>query len=209
MGVLTRMKVGGRRDEFLERARAVGVEVETWDHPLHRPEVVQLLRRHLDGVLATVADARQQVEELYLRCFAEVPAENANTLIDLRDAADELVDLIGDDDLRTLVDRIRISSDVDVPVGPGVHVLTGHMGKGQGFDKVVIIGFEEGQIPSFFVKGLSDDDPAVLEELALLHVMASRAKEELVLTICQRVNGYSQKPSRWLPLIEPHLESVT
>ncbi len=83
------------------------------------------------------------------------------------------------------------------------------MGKGQGFDKVVIVGFEEGQIPSFFVKGLPDDDPAVLEELALLHVMASRAKEELVLTICQRVNGYSQKPSRWLPLIQPHLESVT
>jgi hypothetical protein len=80
VGVLTRMKVGGRREAFLEQARTAGLEVETWDHPLHRPEVVQLLRRHLDGVLATVADPRQQVEELYLRCFAEVSAENADTL---------------------------------------------------------------------------------------------------------------------------------
>jgi DNA helicase-2/ATP-dependent DNA helicase PcrA len=208
VGVLTRMKVGGRREAFLKHARSAGLEVETWDHPLHRPEVVQILRRHLNGVLATVADPREQIEELYLRCFAEVPAENANTLIDLRDAADELVDLIHGEDLGTLIDRIRISSEVDIPVGPGVHVLTGHTGKGQGFDKVVILGFEEGQIPSFFVKGRPDSDPEVREELALLHVMASRAKEELVFTICRRTNGYLQKPSRWLRLIEPHLEAV-
>lgn len=208
IGVLTRMKVGGRRDEFLEHARASGLQFETWDHPLHRPEVVQLLRRHLDGVLATVADSRQQIEELYLRCLADVPAENANTLIDLRDAADELVDLIHEEDLESLVDRIRISSEVEMPVGPGVHVLTGHTGKGQGFDKVVILGFEEGQIPSFFVKGRPDSDPEVREELALLHVMTSRAKEELVFTICRRTNGYLQKPSRWLPLVEPHLDRI-
>jgi DNA helicase-2/ATP-dependent DNA helicase PcrA len=208
VGVLTRMKVGGRRDALLERARASGLQFETWDHPLHRPEVVQLLRRHLDGVLATVAEPRQQIEELYLRCFADVPAENANTLIDLRDAADELVDLIPEEDLETLVDRIRISSEADMPVGPGLHILTGHTGKGQGFDKVVILGFEEGQIPSFFVKGRPDSDPDVREELALLHVMTSRAKEELVFTICRRTNGYLQRPSRWLPLVEPHLDRV-
>jgi DNA helicase-2/ATP-dependent DNA helicase PcrA len=208
IGVLTRMKVGGRRDAFLRKAGDAGLEVETWDHPLHRPEVVQLLRRHLDGVLATVDDRRQQIEELYLRCFADIPAENANTLIDLRDAADELADLIHDVDLETLISRIRISSEVDMPVGPGVHLLTGHTGKGQGFDKVVILGLEEGQIPSFFVKGRPDTDPEVREELALLHVMVSRAKEELVLTMCQRTNGYAQVPSRWLPLIEPHVERV-
>ena len=155
-----------------------------------------------------MADPRLQIEELYLRCFADVPAENANTLIDLRDAADELVDLIHEEDLETLVGRVRISSEVDMPVGPGVHVLTGHTGKGQGFDKVVILGFEEGQIPSFFVKGRPDSDPEVREELALLHVMTSRAKEELVLTVCRRANGHPQKPSRWLPLVEPHLDRV-
>lgn len=207
VGVLTRMKVGGRRDALLEAGSAGGLQIETWDHPLHRPEAVQLLRRHLDGVLATVEEPRQQVGELYLRCVADVPAENANTLIDLRDAADELVDLIHDEDLRTLIGRIRISSEIDVPVGPGVHLLTGHTGKGQGFDKVVILGLEEGQVPSFFVKGLPDDDPKVLEELALLHVMVSRAKEELLFTVCANTNGYPQRPSRWLPLVTPHLTS--
>lgn len=209
IGVLTRMKPGGRRDVFLDRAHSSGLQIETWDHPLHRPEVVQLLRRHLDAVLATVPEPRQQVEELYLRCFADVTPENASTLIDLRDAADELADLIRDADLRTLVERIRISSEVDLPVGAGVHLLTGHAGKGQGFDKVVILGFEEGQIPSFFVKGRPDSDPEVREELALLHVMASRAKEELVFSLCATTNGYRQQPSRWLSLVEQHLVSVT
>lgn len=209
IGVMTRMKPGGRRDVFLDRATALGLDVETWDHPLHRPEVVRLLRKHLDGVLATVADPRTQVEELYLRCFGEVPAENASTLIDLRDAADELADLINEEELRELVSRIRISSDVGMPVGPGVHLLTGHTGKGQGFDKVVILGFEEGQIPSFFVKNLPDSDPRVKEELALLHVMASRAKEELVFTLCDSTNGYRQSPSRWLDLVECHSENLS
>lgn len=190
IGVLTRMKPGGRRDVFFGRARDAGLQVETWDYPLHHPEVVQLLRKHIDGVLATAAQPMEQVERLYQRCVADVPAENASTLIDLGDAVQEIADLIPRESLRALVDRIRIGSDVDIPVGPGVHMLTGHAGKGQGFDKVVILGFEEGQIPSFFVKGLPDSDPKVREELALLHVMASRAKEELVFTVCQTTNGH-------------------
>lgn len=209
VGVLTRMKPGGRRDFFLQTLQANGIDVETWDFPLHRPEVVQLLNKHVDAVVATVGQPVDQVQELYLRCFVEVAPENASTQIDLRDAADELLDLVGDDlPLDELVHRIRVSSDLAEPVGPGVHLLTGHTGKGQGFDKVIVLGFEEGQIPSFFVKGLPDEDPKVQEELALLHVMASRAKEELVFTICALVRGYAQRPSRWLPIIEPHAEIV-
>ncbi|HEU5152051.1 MAG TPA: ATP-dependent helicase [Iamia sp.] len=209
IGVLSRMKPGGRRDVVLAEAARVGLAVETWDHPLHRPEVVQLLRAHLDGVLATVADPVDQVEELYLRCYSDVPPENASTLTDLRDAADELADLIREAELRELIERIRVGSDIDVPVGPGVHLLTGHAGKGQGFDKVIILGFEDDQIPSFFVAGLPDDDPRVREELALLHVMASRAKEELVFTVCRRRSGWNKQPSRWLNLFEQHLVRLT
>lgn len=209
IGILTRMKVSGRRDVFLDQARSADVAVETWDHPLHRPDVVRLLQRHLDGVLSTVPVPRDQVEELYLRCFAEVPPENATTLIDLRDAADELADQIHEESLRNLVEGIRIGSDVDLPVGPGVHLLTGHSGKGQAFDKVIVMGFEEGQIPIYFVKkNRQDSDPEVQEELALLHVMASRAKEELVFTICEEACGYKQKESRWLRLVEPYISRL-
>lgn len=149
------------------------------------------------------------MEELYLRCYADVPAENASTLIDLRDAADELAEEIAaGSDLRDHVGRIRIGSDIDVPVGPGVHLLTGHTGKGQGFDMVVILGFEEGQIPSYFVRNLADNAPEVREELALLHVMSSRAKEELVFTVARATNGFRQKPSRWLPLIVDRLDKL-
>jgi len=159
IGVLTRRKLGGRRDVFFGRARDAGVHVETWDYPLHHPEVVQLLRKHIDGVLATVKEPMEQLERLYQRCVGDVPAENASTLIDLGDAVQEIADLILQESLRALVDRIRIGSDVDIPVGPGVHMLTGHAGKGQGFDKVVILGFEEGQIPSFLSRGSSIRTP--------------------------------------------------
>ncbi len=55
------------------------------------------------------------------------------------------------------------------------------------------------------MKGRPDSDPEVREELALLHAMASRAKEEPVITICRRTNGYVQAPSRWLALVQPHV----
>ena len=204
IGILTRMKVDGRRDVFLDHMEDEGIEVEVWDNPLHRVEVVRLLRRYVDAVLATVPDPTQQIEELYLRCSSDIPPENVLTAVDLRDAVDELAALIPNEDLYSLIDQMRTSSDAHQPVGPGVHLLTGHAGKGQAFDKVVIMGFEEGQIPSFHVKRLPDSDSRVREELALLHVMASRAKEELLFTICANANGYPQRPSRWLSLVKPY-----
>jgi DNA helicase II / ATP-dependent DNA helicase PcrA len=90
-----------------------------------------------------------------------------------------------------------------------VHVLTGHAGKGQGFDKVVVLGFEEGQIPIFHVKNLDDGMPEVREELALLHVMASRAKEELVFTYTKIIGRHQQQMCRWATLIKPHVEIVS
>lgn len=209
IAVLTRMNVGGRRDAFLTAAADAGLPLELWDHPLHRPEVVALLRKHVDGVVATVGEVAEQIEELYLRCFGDVTPEDASTLVDLREATDELHASIGDTDLRTLVDRIRIGSEIDMPVGHGVHVLTGHAGKGQGFDKVVVLGFEEGQIPIFHVKNLDDGMPEVREELALLHVMASRAKEELVFTYTKIIGRHQQQLCRWATLIKPHVEIVS
>lgn len=209
VGVLTRMKPGGRRDALIRMANDAGVAIETWDHPLHRPDVVRLLRKHVAAVTATTEDPADQVEALYLRCVAEVPADQASTLIELREAIDELSDLVETSDLASLVSTIRVSSGADVPVGTGTHLLTGHSGKGQGFDKVVILGFEEGQLPSFFVKHLPDDHPEVREELALCHVMASRAREELLITLCANTNGYLQRPSRWMKLVAPVIELRT
>lgn len=208
VGVLSRMRAGTRRQAFLERANALNLEVEIWDYPLHQPVIIELLKKHVNAVIRTVAEEGDQYGELYLRCFEELGQADVHTQIELRDAIDELQEQRGDGDLQARIQRIRSTSAQDVPVGPGIHLLTGHAGKGQGYDRVVILGFEEGQIPSFFVKGLPDSDPKVMEELALLHVMTSRARESLLFTICRRANGYSQSPSRWLGLVKDHAELI-
>ncbi|WP_419865450.1 UvrD-helicase domain-containing protein [Candidatus Poriferisodalis sp.] len=208
VGILSRMKAGPRRQAFLRRANASNLQVEIWDYPLHQPMIINLLKRHVGPVVRTVAEEAEQYNELYLRCFEDLAESDVQTQIELRDAIDELLEQRDDGSLQTRIQRIRSTSAPDIPVGPGVHLLTGHAGKGQGYDRVVILGFEEGQIPSFFVKGLPDSDPAVREELALLHVMMSRARETLLFTICQVVNGYSQKPSRWLGFVKEHAELI-
>lgn len=207
IGVMTRMKPGGRRDAFLEAATGAGLPMEIWDRPMHEPEVAALLQRHVGGVVATVQGRGEQLLELQSRCLAALPPEDEQTAVRVRGAVAELSDLVSDD-LAQLVGQIRVSSAPDAPIGPGVHLLTGHAGKGQGFDLAVIMGVEEGQLPSFFVQHLPDDDPEVMEELAVLHVMVSRAKEALLFTRCTSVRGFAQRPSRWLALIEPHLTAV-
>jgi hypothetical protein len=61
------------------------------------------------------------------------------------------------------------------------------------------MGFEEGQVPNFFVLDVDDSDLNVREELASLQVMASRALAELVVTTCAPTAGHAKVPSRWLP----------
>ena len=41
-----------------------------------------------------------------------------------------------------------MGDDTTLITVPGVHLLTGHIGKGQQFDWVIVIGAEEGCIPN-------------------------------------------------------------
>lgn len=68
--------------------------------------------------------------------------------------------------------RIRVGDDTTLINASGVHLLTGHVGKGQQFDWVVVIGAEEGSIPDF----RATTEEAVSEEARVLSVMISRAR---------------------------------
>ena len=91
----------------------------------------------------------------------------------------------------------REAPDPEAPVGLGFHVLSGHVGKGQEFDWVVVLGLEEGHVPDF----RSTAEPELSEELRVLHVMLSRARYGLVVTVVgatrTRYGWRETRPSRW------------
>lgn len=80
----------------------------------------------------------------------------------------------------------------------GVTLITMHNTKGLEFDRVFVVGLEEGIIPS--IKSESPDD--IEEERRLLYVAITRAKNELYLFNCSQRNLWgrmqNQIPSRFL-----------
>lgn len=101
--------------------------------------------------------------------------------------------------------RVRVGNDAMLLNAAGVHLLTGHAGKGQQFDWIVVAGADEGSIPDF----RSAEDPDLLaEEARVLSVMLSRARHGAVLTYSRRVPDTkgvirSREPSRFLTDILP------
>ncbi|MHA4893043.1 3'-5' exonuclease, partial [Enterococcus faecium] len=77
----------------------------------------------------------------------------------------------------------------------GVHLLTGHVGKGQQFDWVVIVGLEEGVIPDF--RASSADEMA--EEARVLSVMLSRARHGVIVGRAASVPTNNGRPMNRTP----------
>lgn len=198
-----------RRRDVDALARKLNVPHEIWDYPVHRPRIVQLLQRHLGRAVARGSNSPEQLEELYLLCVASLRADDFDILDELNEAVETLEELILDHPLADIVQHLRVDSDEDNPVGAGLHLLTGHVGKGQQFDCVVVIGLEEGILPDF----RAETPAAIREELAVLHVMLSRARQDLVVTCAADVRvkpdrPWQRDPSRWLSLLEREAAST-
>lgn len=200
IGVMVRAK--HRREMLDAEVSAAGLAAERWDFPAHRPGIVALLSRFVTSVVRTAGEGSDAVEELFLRCAGALEDDDAAVLDELSEVADVLQDLVHETPLSEIVAGLRIASDPASPAGPGLHLLNGHVGKGQQFDRVVILGLEDGHIP--YYKATTNEERK--EELSILHVMASRARKTLLLTVCRDVpyNGSSwvRKPSPWLKRLE-------
>lgn len=101
--------------------------------------------------------------------------------------------------------RIRVGDESTLLSVRGVHLLTGHVGKGQQFDWVLVVGAEEGAIPDFRAT-----TPAKLQEEArILSVMLSRARHGAVMMCARSVPAastgvaYSKRPSRFWSTVAP------
>ena len=175
--------------------------VRYWDMAIEDPKIVDLIRSTVAMLPrgASVGDARLAVLNVI------DPAD-----IDTREQVDEAFDVLKQSDVstaRAAIQSIRVS-DPKQTIGPGVHLLNAHTGKGQQFDWVFVVGLEEDHLP--YKQNKHGD--ALAEELRVLIVMLSRARHGLVVTRVKMENGlyglYNKDESRWWSDIRVGLSSV-
>lgn len=189
IGIIVRSK--WRNTEIQETFDGqVPYAVRRWDLAIDDPGTVELIKSTVATLPrgATIDQARLAVLD------AVDPAD-----VDSRELIDDAFDVLERSDAgtaRAAVRKIR-ASDPQQAVGPGVHLLNAHTGKGQQFDWVFVVGFEEGHLPD----RRSSQGEALLEEQRVLLVMLSRARHGLVLTRSLKNMGrygpYQAKQSRW------------
>jgi DNA helicase-2/ATP-dependent DNA helicase PcrA len=177
IGVVVRRQT--RLADFKQLLIEREVHFEDWGAPTHVPKVIELLKRFVCEATAADVPASEQLDLLEETCRAQLEESDVTGLDEVNAACDALRALVdGGLTLESAVATCRSAPATDKPVAPGLHLLTGHVGKGQEFDWVVVLGLEDGQIPDF----RAEDAEALAEELRVLHVMVSRAGYGLVLT---------------------------
>lgn len=195
IGVICRAEY---RRGALERAydRATH-QPQFWDIALDTPRVARLLKLHARHIDPETSFANQ-VAELQERACAALPPTDIETLREVHEACEQLSEYASaETSVPALVSRIR-DHQVVATITTGVHVLNAHVGKGQQFDWVIVMGLEDGHVPSVY----SNTPAAILEDERVLLVMVSRARKGLFLTHAgSNTNQYGRvfhnDPSQW------------
>lgn len=189
---------GTRAKDFREAANRVDLAFEDWSVATHVPVVVELLNRCVGEAVNGASSEEEALARLDTLCKGLVDNSDVETLNELAGAVDVLHGLVADGmTVRDAVGTCRSSTAPDAPVAAGVHILTGHKGKGQEFDWVLVVGLEDGHIPDF----RSGTAETHAEELRVLHVMVSRARYGVVVTFARTDGWRTAKPSPWLDVL--------
>jgi DNA helicase-2/ATP-dependent DNA helicase PcrA len=204
IGVIVRRS--SRGDVLREALREADLPHEDWSVPTHVPKVAALLRRFVREAVSSGGDPGDQLAILESLCRDRLEPSDAPGLDEVSLACEDLRGLVGGGlSVEDAVASCRQAPPSDAAVAPGLHVLNGHLGKGQEFDWVVVLGLEDGHIPDFRAAN-SGAAAEIQEELRVLHVIVSRARYGLVLTrsaASKTRSGYrSAADSRWLPALE-------
>ena len=201
VGIIARN--GNRLNAIRTRAASVGQQFTDWSASLHHVDTVRQLREHVTAAIRASSDNQEALAALRQMCLESCREDDVDTRDEIEEACAELAQLTESGlALDEAVARCRPDEPGDAPVRPGLHLLNAHLGKGQEFDHVVILGLEEGIVPDFRAVSPS----AVAEELRTLTVMVSRARTSLYLTTSATVpttNGWEnpRQPSRWWPIL--------
>lgn len=190
----------GRR-RFVDAAvEAAGLPHFRWQDGVLDTETAAIVRAMLGRLNAQAfLDASDQLA--FLRAQAGMAdIQDPRLRESLAGALDWCIDLLRDGVSPSEVrKRIRVGDNETLLTKPGVHLLSGHNGKGQQFDWVIVIGAEDGTIPDFRAKTRAGLD----EEARVLSVMISRARHGVAVTYSQQVQAQTgrlqfKEPSRFL-----------
>lgn len=206
IGIIAR--TGPRRRFVDSLIESSGLEFHRWDDPVLDTDTAKAIKALLSRL--DVAGFWASPDPLaYLRDQAHFDTvQDPSLRTNLGEALSWCLDLLRDRcSPAEIRGRIRVGDEHTLLSVAGVHLLTGHVGKGQQFDWVVVIGAEDGCIPDFRATS-----PTVLsEEARLLSVMISRARHGVVVSYAQRVPAQSgrvfpKSPSRfWSTLTKGEL----
>ncbi|MDN5722127.1 MAG: ATP-dependent helicase [Corynebacterium sp.] len=199
IGIIAR---AGWRRKTIDAAFAyqTGVPVRRWELAIDDPATVALIQSTVATLPrgATVADARIAVLE------SLDPAD-----VDVKEIIDDAFGTLEQSEATTARAAVRSirTADPKQAVGPGVHLLNAHTGKGQQFDWTFVVGLEEGHLPG---RRNSHGD-ALDEEQRVLLVMLSRARHGLIVTRTRKSEGrYGPRfvaESRWWSAIKARYSS--
>lgn len=198
IAVITR--ANGRRRFIDEAVHDTDAAYYRWDDPVLDAQTAAIVKAMLNRLdVVTLKEVNDQLAYLWNLAQGE-GVQDPSTREYLTDALGWVIDLVDDGctpaDVRA---RIVIGDGDTLLTRPGIHLLNGHVGKGQQFDWVFVVGLEDGCLPDF----RSTTPEAYDEELRVLSVMISRARHGVVLTWSGSVPAwsgvaYSKNPSSFL-----------
>lgn len=197
VGIICR---AGWRRKTIDRvfSTETGFPVRRWELAIEDPKILALIQTTVDKLPhgASIGDARLAVLDVI------DPAD-----VETREQIDDAFDILEQSDASTARGAIRSIkvSDPKQTIGPGVHLLNAHTGKGQQFDWVFVVGMEEGHLPG----KRNTQVEALAEEQRVLLVMLSRARHGLVVTRVKMNNGLCNvKASRWWQSLKADFRSI-
>lgn len=165
------------------------VALHRWEDGLLDTDTAAIVRATLTRLNLSDLEAAQN-KVTFLRELAHLnEVQETDTRSALCDALAWVLERVGDGlSPADIADRIRIGDQTTLLNAPGVHLLSGHVGKGQQFDWVIIIGAEDGNMPFFKAESAAELE----EEARVFGVMLSRARHGVIVTasdVVPTING--------------------
>lgn len=199
IGVIARS--GPRRRFVQDVLEGSDLPCVRWDDPTLDGDTAKLMKAGLARLTDEACTESIDLMAILTQSVDLGSVQDTDTRTALVDALGWAHDLItAGEPLVALRRRIRTGLYDSLLTTAGVHLLTGHVGKGQQFDWVVVVGLEDGCLPDF----RSVDSPVDLTaEACTLSVMVSRARHGVILLSAAQVedsSGYvrSKMESRFL-----------
>ena len=181
IGISTRLK--RRRQLVDEMIAASGLPYCIWDDGVLDKSIAQKIRSMLRGLSLSEFHSADDPLAFLRQAVAFDNEQDPDERTALSNALNWCFDLLDKNvDPDTIQKRIQIGDNESLITRSGVHLLTGHAGKGQQFDWMVVIGLEEDYLPSYQAGQAGDNSAMMDEEARTLAVMLSRARHGVLVT---------------------------